>query len=349
MSVTAPSINRTFGLLCLAWVAYVFVVNATWWTIEWDHRFLLNAAYCAFNVLVMVATASLMLRRPEEFIVWTRRAILAALVVECVAVAVLLGGGLRTAGTFNNPNQLAYWSLLIASCWMVLKPREPLDLYDIGVIGAAVSLCVAASGSRAGALGAAILVVAAVMFQGVRVRWLPALVLIGIIAATSAGYWTASIGEQCGDTALRSGAKHDTIAGRGYDRIWLFPQYLFVGAGEGAYQRFAGVSAGGGDLEIHSTPAQILFGYGLLGTAVLVTLLWWIFRRADWRHLAYLAPAMVYGLTHNGIRESLLWILLGIVFGTAELRARYAVTAQREDAERAAPPRYADGEDRVLR
>lgn len=54
----------------------------------------------------------------------------------------------------------------------------------------------------------------------------------------------------------------DTFAGRGYDRICKYPEYLLFGAGEGAHYRFAEKSLFLG--EIHSSWAGVLFYYGII-------------------------------------------------------------------------------------
>jgi hypothetical protein len=317
--VTAPKVNPTAALLALAWFAYVFIVNVSWWTIERDMRFLLSAAYYGFNLMTMLTVASMLMTRPDMFVRWSRAGLLIALSLE-VLVTPLIGGGLRMAGTFNNPNQLAYWAILIATCWLALKPRENLHALDFGVLAAAAMLCLL-SGSRGGALAVALLMGMAIVLQGIRPRLWPAIVVLGIIGAMFAAHWLVLIEEQAAIQRFAENRPHDTLAARGYDRIWLFPQYIIVGAGEGAFERFAHLSQGGNN-EIHSTPATILFSYGIVGACVLGALLWWVFGRAELRHVAYLAPAIFYGLTHNGTRAGLLWAFFGIVLGLRYLRSQ---------------------------
>jgi hypothetical protein len=99
---------------------------------------------------------------------------------------------------------------------------------------------------------------------------------------------------------FKLGQSDDSLAGRGYDRFWRFPEYLIFGAGEGDFQRFAGMY----DVEIHSTLGSLVFSYGIVGAglAVLATLMTIERRPAG---LLYLMPAMAYGVAHNGIRQPL--------------------------------------------
>jgi hypothetical protein len=106
----------------------------------------------------------------------------------------------------------------------------------------------------------------------------------------------------------------DSVQGRGYDRIWLHPEYVFVGAGEGAPGR---LTSHGRDQELHSTWGTLLFSYGITGFLLFLVMLAVIFYRAPWRHMLYFLPIALYGLTHQGLRFSMLWVFFGLVFGVA--------------------------------
>jgi hypothetical protein len=320
--VAGPRINPTAALLALAWFAYVFIVNVTWWVLEGDTRFLFSTVYYAFNLMTMLTIASMIMTRPDAFVRWTRAGLLIALMLESIA-ALVLGGPARSEGTFNNPNQLAYWAILIATCWLALKPNEKLRALDLGVVAAAAMLCLF-SASRAGLLAIALLLAVAIAFQGIRPRLWPAIVLLGVIASIFAAQWILLLEEQTAIQRFGRERPYDTLAARGYDRIWLFPQYVILGAGEGAYDRFEYVSEAG-DKESHSTPVTILFSYGIIGAGVLGALLWWVFRRAELRHVAYMAPVALYGVTHNGTRAGLLWAFFGIVLGLRCLRSQQRI------------------------
>jgi hypothetical protein len=112
------------------------------------------------------------------------------------------------------------------------------------------------------------------------------------------------------------GQKDDSFAARGYDRIWLTPEYLIAGAGEGAFNRFSNNN------EMHSTFGTILFSYGLPGAALFLLVLWIIFRRAPPRYLVYFVPVCLYGITHQGLRFTQFWIFLALVFCSAQYGAK---------------------------
>jgi len=97
---------------------------------------------------------------------------------------------------------------------------------------------------------------------------------------------------------------------RGYGRLVTHPQYLAVGAGEGAFERLTDLK----DKEFHSSLGNILLSYGVVGLGILFGLFYVVFRRAPFINLAYFGLIMLYGITHMGMRDTMLWIFLGLVF-----------------------------------
>ena len=97
---------------------------------------------------------------------------------------------------------------------------------------------------------------------------------------------------------------------RGYGRLVEHPQYLAVGAGEGAFERLTNLK----DKEFHSSLGNILLSYGFVGLGLLFALFYVVFRRSPAINLAYFGLIMLYGITHMGMRDTMLWIFLGLVF-----------------------------------
>jgi len=105
----------------------------------------------------------------------------------------------------------------------------------------------------------------------------------------------------------------DTPEGRGYDRIWKFPQYLLFGSGEGATYRFAEKTLFLG--EIHSSWAMLLFNYGIVGLLLFLGFLFSVVRimPINWFKLM-LFPPVIYGFAHHSIRNWSFWIGLAILY-----------------------------------
>ena len=100
----------------------------------------------------------------------------------------------------------------------------------------------------------------------------------------------------------------DNLEGRGYYRIYEYPEYWLFGAGEGEYSRFRY-----GEIEFHSTLGNIQVSYGLVGILLFINLMRLALKNDRYRSWYILFMIMLYGLTHNGIRNSLFWILLALM------------------------------------
>jgi hypothetical protein len=334
-----PSINRELILCTAPFLTYAAIVNLVWFGIELDRRFVLTALYYPYNVGAVILVASLVASYGwERMADYTKLALGAALVLELVAISLFQGSMhveegviVRSVGTFSNPNQLGYWALCVGSCWMAACGSERLRWSDVAMLGAVISIA-AASLSKAAMIGSAVLAVSAIWFQGMSLKLricTATLCLAGLIAASPQmgavveRIATTDVAERLANIGRQ---KDDSAEGRGYDRIWRHPEYLVLGAGEGAYHRFTRSAAAG--REMHSTLGTVLYSYGIIGAALFALLLFGVFRRAQLRHFAYTFPLVLYGLTHQGLRTTMLWVFMGLVFSYGiSYRSRAAQTS----------------------
>jgi hypothetical protein len=118
--------------------------------------------------------------------------------------------------------------------------------------------------------------------------------------------------------------KDDSLAGRGYDRIMENPEYLFFGAGEGVYDRFEAFTGS----EFHSTLGSLLVSYGIVGLFLFLLIMYRALKNDRFRSWNILLFIMVYGLTHNGIRESFLWVMLALISTGAAKENRKSIEGQ---------------------
>ena len=320
-----------FGTIFLSVVA---VVNLVWWSIYYQPIFIFSILFYIYNFTVLVCAASLAERFPNHVSRLIQISLLFSIIAEIIAVIYFpLPNYDRAIGTFNNPNQLGYWSLLAFAVWLVARRTRPLGMIDT-VVALALGYVASASLSKAAMVGFLMMAVLAIIFQRFRRSWLIGWAFIAVVFVGAAAVVPtltsdvqsqadAAVSEGLGAKVIKrltnlAGEKDSTATGRGYDRMWLFPEYLLIGAGEGAYQRFA-ISID--EKEMHSTWGTILFSYGMLGMASFLALLFIVFRHALMRHLIYFLPIAAYGVTHQGARFSLLWVFFGLVYGLSRLRS----------------------------
>lgn len=297
----------TSGILFVAWT---ILINSIWALQINDASLLLHSAYYAFDLLLYMAVLSLFVlngRMVASTILW---AICIAIAVQwCVYIfgADSPVGSDRGALMFNNPNQLAYWSLCsIGICIALLDQRPRSWPIEIPIVIACLGL-LAISLSKAGLISFAALIL-------VRYWNKPKLMIpIGGILALIIWLQWGEGGNQYADRVLSRLAdlgrqEDDSLVGRGYGRILEHPQYLALGAGEGAYSRYRDYS-----FELHSTLGSIVFCYGFVGLFLFGRLLKDVCGSRFVRNGVYLLPAMLYGLTHQGLRFSTFWVLLAVV------------------------------------
>jgi len=147
------------------------------------------------------------------------------------------------------------------------------------------------------------------------------LVTIGVIVIGLSPFWLEKVTQSTHyERALSRlgdiGRDHDdSLGGRGYDRIFNDPFTLLVGAGEGNYDRFNSEIH---SMEIHSTFASIAFCYGLAGIVAFCVFNYRCFRIATVLYCTLFMPVFAYGITHNGIRFSFLWLLYALYLYLSE-------------------------------
>jgi hypothetical protein len=313
-------LHRDLYLVGAIFLVYVALVNWYWWTQYRDLRFLLSSLYYPFNFMVFVFTVTLL----YKFRGAASRVTLVSLVLTTGVVlvyALVNFGGVRQQATFNNPNQFGYWTLLAMGCFLVAKGEQRLRLVDLTFIGP-VSYLAALSLSKAVIGSITIMLVASAIGQGMERKLKVAAIAIVLVVSPIIVLETGAVGEflsqgTAGAVIARmeniGGQRDDSLAGRGYDRIWLYPEYLIFGAGEGAYDRFDRSQAAG--QEIHSSVGTMFFCYGILGSALFCVVLYVVLRQARWRDIVYFSTVSLYGFTHQGLRTTTLWVFLGLIYG----------------------------------
>lgn len=232
----------------------------------------------------------------------------------------LAGWGGRAIGLFNNPNQLGYFAVCLTAIACALKLRASIGTSSwigflfLGAYFAAVSLSSAALLS----VGSSLIWVGLVGSPP-KVRIVTGVVALILLVL---GSWlflgsTELGGEIIAKISATGAAEDDSLHGRGY-LVWSQASALELAFG----LSYVGVLQVHG-LEIHSTIFSFFGSYGLVGGTIFVGFLW-LFVVRVWRLsglkglVLIVLPPMLYGLTHNGSRFLLFWILLAVCFSWGE-------------------------------
>lgn len=238
-------------------------------------------------------------------------------------------GVTRAVGTFNNPNQLGYYSVCLASFSMLFRIYNLVGkrIHQL-TIATALFLAVA-SLSKAAMLSIFICIIFSLMPKKFSIKEISLTITSVVLLGLGIFIMFATIGLD--DLKFMSrladiGKDHDdSLAARGYF-VFLegsVAQILF-GLSSASVKSILGT-------EVHSTLAGIFNNYGIFGFALfLIALTTWIKR--VWNTLGLsgiwviVVPAMFYGLTHNGARFSIFWLLVSVSL------ALTAITPQKSDS-----------------
>ena len=294
----------------LVWFTlWVLLINVIWAVVLSTYfRSVLFSLYYIYNAAFLLSALILYQRFGEQFVRLTVNMVWITVVFQVLASFVMVGGASRGALFFHNPNQLGYYALLSA-CIIALTQRR----LGIGLMRSSVGLILCGylallSTSRSAVAGILLLFMLMLLSN-------PRMILVGCLAAAALTLVESPVHESVDTFQQRlSEDRNPTrtfFEERGYDRIWNNKRHLLFGAGEGGSKRFAKSTVIGG-AEIHSSAGTVVFSYGVVGTLLFLTFLRRVLRGASMRTALVLLPPLIYSLAHQGLRFTMLWVLLAL-------------------------------------
>ncbi len=222
----------------------------------------------------------------------------------------------RAIGTFNNPNQLGYYAICMGGLVVLLAINNIIPLILSIILLGIVLFLTMLSLSKAAMVS--VVVYLLYFAKGNKKILLFLFFLILLILLTR---YEDIEGLKFIDRLSKIGsAGDDNLEHRGYGVLFNPDIRLFYGWGEGYTKAgHEGGGIGGHFGEVHSTLGTVLIGYGLIGLFIFVQVLWTIYIKAYKAYgfiasFALFMPFMLYGLTHNGLRFSIFWIFLGLIY-----------------------------------
>ncbi|TDR34866.1 hypothetical protein [Aquamicrobium defluvii] len=310
-------------LLLLLFTGYAFLVEMIAGVIADNLRYLIHPAFFLFNFLLIAGVYRVVL---QYGIAALRLGILAAALFAVISVYLSgvdlreMGEGGRPTGTFNNPNQLGFFSVCTLSLTYLLylekeiRLRTMLSLLATSLFLAIVSLSKAAIIAN--------LAVLAFTLRPRRGGWMIALWIgltvsgiVGVVYLASTGYFAGFLFY---NRIINMGQEHDSsLVERGY--LAFLEGNLFeiiFGMGSPEVHRIVGH-------EVHSTFASVWNTYGVVGFALFLPIfvIWGTLLNRTYglaNTIVLIGPAVLYGITHNGARFSIFWLLLAASMAMAK-------------------------------
>ena len=309
-----------FLFLCI----YQFLINLIW-SIILKQMILKPTIYYVFNYFVVFVCLSIIRKCEYDQV---SKVILIGCLMSLILTSIgifLRLGGVRKLGFFNNPNQLGYYALLMLSFLFFFFKYASL-LMKIA-IGGLAAWALIASASKAAFVGAVVLILLFILFGDKKEKKpINKLILQIIVLIIVAGlfyfifYSNSKIVLSNATLSflrrrmLRLSTENDSSlsSGRGYARLFEMRGNFLWGMGEGAYTRFTSLYG----KEAHSTVITLIVSYGLIGFLGYLYLFWqFVGGRKTWKNsLVILSGVFIYSIAHNGIRNSLLWVLLALIY-----------------------------------
>ena len=330
---TRATLRRPIHLKLITRIAVIFflhitLINTTWMLLlNTTESFWLPTFFYLYNISVFLITISLYCDYREQLLATILKSIVVSLVVQLSTY--LFGGGFaggRMVLGFNNPNQLGYYSLITAGIILLTSKRIKINIWWFLVgLFASLILCLA-SLSKASIVSYAFMLGAHIAWTHpdkiFKRRLIALVVILGVSLVLIYTYTDYLANNHLINAVIRrmdsiGKDSDDSLEGRGYDRIWKYPQYWIFGAGEGGYIRFDQ------NMEFHSTLGNIQVSYGIIGLTVFLALLFLVIKVDEYQSIYIVAAMLLYGLTHNGIRNSMFWILLVLVSVRDSKSAQY--------------------------
>ncbi len=296
---------------------WVFFVNLFWGIQRQSYEFLLFPAYLSFNVSVFIAAVAF-LSRKERWRELVCRGIFFVVIVLALLWALGLGRydfNPRYNGFFNDPNQMAFWVLCALAIYLLMS-RDGLVLKSALLFFAVFLIFLTMS--RSAVVGLLAMSIGAFWevlkgSSGSSKKYF-GIVLLFVFGFFSVTYFSNLDQVDAVVSRFQEISVDDQLDTRGYGRIRDFPEYLFLGSGQGDDQRF------GSRYEIHSTWAAFLFYYGLVGLFIFLAFIYSMLRRLGMGHRLVALGPLVYGFSTFGARSTIFWIFCAALVCLAEMR-----------------------------
>jgi hypothetical protein len=216
--------------------------------------------------------------------------------------------GIRAIGTFNNPNQLGYFAVCMSSILLLFKLRSEISTIQYLFFNTVILFLAIVSLSKAAMIS--ILFCIFIYFFRIKLTFwtilfiIFSMILFSYLLSTSDLLFINRL-QSIGDDG------DDSFSARGYFAFTKGSDYQFLwGLGEQGSNNILGH-------EVHSTIFNIFNNYGLVGFVLFfILLLSWVKRVYStfglFGVLGIVGPPMLYGITHNGTRFTLFWLLFSL-------------------------------------
>ncbi len=343
--------TKPWAFLVLCLFVYAFFRESAYILVGGSLDYLINAVYLGYNFFLVSAVYKYVLHNGMATIIsgliFAVIIVLVTISTQGITLTVGAEGAVRSVGTFNNPNQLGYFSVCLLSLTYLSYLTSSIS-YRVAITGFCISIALSIiSLSKAAIVANFVLLFIVLVPRNVSfshsIIFGSALILCGYILFQV--FLSGAMDDLLVlDRFMKMGQESDSsLSSRGYFAVLgESDAEIIFGLGSEKIMEIVGH-------EVHSTFGSIFNIYGVLGLLLILAAfsIWSVFiwRAFGLRALVCLiGPAMLYGITHNGIRFSIFWILFA---SSAAMAVRTVCQPKRDIAKTSLLARYPDSKKSV--
>ena len=323
----------------IVFIFFTFIINTIHCLLFPDNRFILSTLYYIFDLIAIIAFTCVI--NEEKFRNTTAKLLIINLLIQVVLYVAGAGRFWHTTnrytGTFNDPNQLGYYVLLSLS-YIILFVRT----LDMRISNAIIAICfmlsaylIFLSQSTAMILGLGSL---AILIIGqnignikthlrknitriiiIVIFAVPLLLLMSLIIninpqtqrliTSKTNDVLVRINQKIDKTSQSSSESNNIFEDRALDYIYLYPEKIIYGAGEGGETNYDKVNH---YTEIHSTLPALLFYYGIIPFIFVIK---WIVKKIkslNKTEIVIYIALLIESFFLANQRQALFWVIIAI-------------------------------------
>jgi hypothetical protein len=306
---------KSVMILLIIFSGWTAIVNGMWFFGLSELTIIKPVLYYFFNCFAVAICYMYYLMFGERLFKVIRVSVISVLMIQAAIYFTFVNNDGRATLAFNNPNQLGYFTL-IALTFLLILSDEKLNIFYITAICISTLLSML-SLSKAAMISTFFILVIYILFKKnsnkIIKYFLISIMLVTIFFIATRMDLLANIPilNKAMTRITYSQNDDSLIYGRGYGRIFEMSFNFIWGMGEGAFYRFNYLTGS----ELHGTIAGTFVNYGLVGLFLFMIVLWKGYLQHKAKYLdkiLIVSGVFLYWFTHQGIRNSLFWILLSV-------------------------------------
>lgn len=335
-------------VLLYLFLGFVIVINSIYGILNQNREFFKYSLFWLYNVCAIWAFRELYNLFGDRFLRQLNHVIKLNIITQLLIYLSGQGrflheywGAIRYMGTFNDPNQLAFFlflMVLLAYLYACTVKDKTFPIFYLLIIP--VLLATKSTGILLGFLSFTGLAILYVLYR-IAARYHISKKLLGtamilaviLFSIFLIKIWPADDFDVKNlDYTMISRIQEKLwkishgglIWDRGMEKLVLYPQYLLFGAGEGGFARFTLASQVN---EIHCCLFSVLFCYGILPTCILLRWIWNNIKGCPKAALCAVAGLIIESFFLINYRQPMFWMVLIYINSFLHISNADAITA----------------------